>query len=529
MLEVNLRAFLMETNVKSKLFKKFNWPNIALAILMLGLIMLGSTHPAYADGTFISAPNRVDMVHDPNRNILYITSGGEVLRFSLATRSFLSSFQLGGSLMGMDLSPDANTLAVADKAYSNDAMWIYLVNLQSGAIQKVTIGRGPYDGGTYSVAFGNDGNILITTRFLGSGWVTLRMYNPTTGTMTAPESVRQDTMLTSSADGSVIGFAESNNSDGPWGRYRVSDGNFVRRRWGDGTGWFNYEIGTNRNGTQFAIPTYGGTFVYDSNFAKIATVGQYASPQPIGVVYDPTRDIVYFAWAETTEVRAFETATFTQVAAFNFEFTFQNTAFNRAFTQGRLKMSRDGSSLFATVGGGIRYVKVAGPFISITSPQAKDYLHTATFNVTWRVTDSGSGIASQSGTLDIVPVTNGQTIDLFFLSLGPHTVTVRATDLSGNSSTASVTFNVVSNIDSLIAEKERVCSLGWIKDPNVCKSLDAKLREAKDAIQRGQINTAKSKLNDFISELNAQLGKAVNQQAYDLLKADALYVINHLP
>ena len=35
-------------------------------------------------------------------------------------------------------------------------------------------------------------------------------------------------MVSASADGSVIGFAESNASDGPFGLYKVSDGSLTR-------------------------------------------------------------------------------------------------------------------------------------------------------------------------------------------------------------------------------------------------------------------------------------------------------------
>src|SRR5204863_3865455 len=59
---------------------------------------------------FISAPNRVDMVYDQGRDILYITSGNQVLRYQLGSGSFLTPFQLSGSLKGVDLSPDGNTL-----------------------------------------------------------------------------------------------------------------------------------------------------------------------------------------------------------------------------------------------------------------------------------------------------------------------------------------------------------------------------------------------------------------------------------
>jgi len=169
------------------------------------------------------------------------------------------------------------------------------------------------------------------------------------------------------------------------------------------------------------------------------------------------------------------------------------------------------------------------PSVSITSPQAQDYVHTATLNVTWSASDGLSGLASSSGTLDGSAVTNGQLIDLFLLSLGSHLVVVSASDKAGNTASASVTFKVVADINSLIAATERAYALGWINKQDVYNGLMDKLNAAKAAIERGQFNAAKNQLNAFISLLDAQRGKAVNQRAYDLLKADALYVMNKLP
>ena len=53
-----------------------------------------------------------------------------------------------------------------------------------------------------------------------------------------------------------------------------------RSSYQQGTSWFNYEIGVNRNGTQYALPTYGGTYIYNAAYERVATVGQYAGQQP---------------------------------------------------------------------------------------------------------------------------------------------------------------------------------------------------------------------------------------------------------
>jgi hypothetical protein len=190
--------------------------------------------------------------------------------------------------------------------------------------------------------------------------VPLRKFDPLTGAFTQITEVRQDTMIIASGDMAFVGFAESNISDGRFGRYRVADGNLLRKEFSDGTGWFNYEIGVNSNGTQYAIPTFGGTFIADANLVKFHVVGQQGGNQPIGVAYHPVENTVYFAWAGSTEVRAFDTVSFAQTAAFDFEHSF-TTPGNFAFTQGRLKTSRDGSLLFCTVTGGVRYLRLYDP------------------------------------------------------------------------------------------------------------------------------------------------------------------------
>jgi Bacterial Ig domain len=219
----------------------------------------------------------------------------------------------------------------------------------------------------------------------------LRRYDPATGATTQiASSVRQNSMLTASADGSAIGFAESNTSDGAFGRYRVADGNLLRKSgYTDGTSWFNYEMGVNRNGTQYAIPTYGGTYIYDGNLSRITILGQYAGPQPIGVVYHPAENIVYFAWTGSTEVRAFDTSTFAQVVAYDFEHSFTHPG-NYAFQQGRLKISRDGSLLMATVTGGVRYLRLYEPLVANDQSISTDEDNPSAITLAGSVGNSGA-------------------------------------------------------------------------------------------------------------------------------------------
>ncbi len=360
-------------------------------LLVIGVIFIAAGHAAKASGTLIPAPSRVDMVYDSARDTLYITSGTSVLRYQIGTNTFLTPIELGGSLRGIDLSPDGNTLAVADKTRSATEVWIHLVDLTNGVSRKATFPRASGEGGTFTVAFGNDGAVLVTSTYEGSGWVPMRRHDPATGaTSVVASSVNQNSMLAPSGDRGVIGFAESNSSDGPFGRYRVGDGNLLRKSgYTDGTSWFNYEMGANRDGTQYAIPTYGGTFICDADLRKIRTVGQYAGPQPVGVVYHPVYDLVYFAWAGSTQVRAFETTSFTQVDAYDFEHTFAHMG-NTAFTQGRLKISGDGSLLFATVNGGVRYLRLYASLTADNQEVVTDEDNASLVNLTGSVGNGGA-------------------------------------------------------------------------------------------------------------------------------------------
>lgn len=332
----------------------------AVAACALALAATVGTPARAADGVLIAAPNRVDAVHDTKRDVVYISSSdGNILRYDIATGTFLPSIELGGLPAGMDLSPNGDQLAVADRASSATQVWVHIVNLPTLTARKLTAPKAFYEGGTWSVAYAADGSLLTTSQFNGSGWVPMRRFQPLSRKYQQIASVTQNTMLAASADRTRIGFAESNISDGRWGVYTVATQTFAFRQWyEDGTSWFNFEIATSPTGTQFAIPTYGGTFLYDQAYAKVATIGEYAGGQPIAAAYHPTKNLVYFPWAGSSQVRVYDTATFQQVDALDAGYTFSHTG-NGAYGQGRTRISADGTLLMVTVDGGVRLLPLA--------------------------------------------------------------------------------------------------------------------------------------------------------------------------
>lgn len=344
----------------------------ALAMMAL-MFVIGISHSAIAGYKTIDVPSASDMVYDDTTHILYVTSGDKIQRYNTVTESLLSPFQIGGNLRGIDLSPDGKTLAVADLSYEGNeytgTAWIQLVDTQTGQSTKVTYSRESGEGGSYSVAYGSDGKLLFSGHFLGSGSTPLRKYDPVSGSLTTLLSlIWQDDMLSASADRSVIAWEEGDISSGPFCRYRVSDGNIIH----NGTNWYNYTVAANRNGTQYAV-LFGGVAFYDAQMNRIGEIMQTSSHDgPCSAVYDPVKDIVYFSWLDTSKVYAYNTATLTKIGEYDFGSKFYN---RQAYGIGRLKISQDGSLLFAIVNG-VSYIRLnnkvpSGDPISVTTSENK--------------------------------------------------------------------------------------------------------------------------------------------------------------
>src|SRR4029079_17400770 len=101
----------------------------------------------------IFAPTRQDMVHDAKRGRLYIstrghTGDGQVLSYNLASRQFDPPLVSGGTFAGIELSPDEDTLAVADATEAGPKTTV-LVDLRTRVASRLT---GPDNGGTFSIA-----------------------------------------------------------------------------------------------------------------------------------------------------------------------------------------------------------------------------------------------------------------------------------------------------------------------------------------------------------------------------------------
>jgi hypothetical protein len=338
-----------------------------LAVLLL--VLASSVHALPVEGQYVLSQNRTDMVHDARRGIIYIANGPQVRRYQISTRKFLPALTLNANsrAKALDISADGSTLAVADDSSSagdpwseTGNVWIFKINLTTLAKTRWLFPRAYGESGTYSVAFTSDDAVLVTSTLAGSGWVPLRRLSRQ-GTYRELGTVRQDTMLRATGDRDTIAFAEANISDGRWGLYDVPTGELVRREgYEDGTSWGNYEIASDRLGGQFAIPTYGGTYIYDAEYRLITRIGEYAGPQPVGVAYHPVENEIYLPWLGSGEVRVYSSTSLQHLRSINVAGAFEYTG-NWGFVSGRTRLSADGSLLMVTVPNGMRFLRMYTP------------------------------------------------------------------------------------------------------------------------------------------------------------------------
>jgi hypothetical protein len=167
--------------------------------------------------------------------------------------------------------------------------------------------------------------------------------------------------------------------------------------------------------------------------------------------------------------------------------------------------------------------------VNVSSPMATEYLHSDALRVSFVVMDSVSGLADTAplATLDGAVVTNSQAIDLLTVALGPHTLSVSASDRAGNTSTRVVEFRVMATVDSLIAAVSTFAARDQITGP-MAHHLRMKLADAKQALELGHVSAARNTLRDFRDQVFAQAEKSIAASAARVLLADADYVLAHL-
>lgn len=306
--------------------------------------------------------NAVDMVCDPLRNRVYVSAGDSVVRYDMATDTFLPPWQIGGTTWGLSLSFDGNALAVANKVYTDTNLWIHVINLTNDAIQQVFFDRSfGLDAGASDVAFGNDGAVYVTCPSDNGAPNSLYRYQPTNGAAGAVGWGAYE-ILGPSGDGSVFVLGQTHGSPYSFYTFNVAAQTFTYHT---GQSGFVEFVAANRNATQFAITT-GGPALYDGSGTFITGIGGAAN-----VAYHPSADLVFCAWAGTREVRALNTSTLAVNTRYDLGYMFGPTYhLARSFGANRMKISRDGSVVLARTDAGVNFLRITNAAPAIATQPA---------------------------------------------------------------------------------------------------------------------------------------------------------------
>ncbi|HEX9364911.1 MAG TPA: hypothetical protein VGA47_14140, partial [Candidatus Dormibacteraeota bacterium] len=153
----------------------------------------------------------------------------------------------------------------------------------------------------------------------------------------------------------------------------------------------------------------------------------------------------------------------------------------------------------------------AGPAISytVTAPT-----NNGSYDVGQVVTLGFSGadvddVASISALLDKSAIANGASFNTETLTAGTHTITISARDALGNSSTATVTFQVHATIGGLTAAVNDGVKSAKITSSVTSSKLLSLLSLAQAALNAGNVSQAKTYLSAFVSLCQQQSGKTI--------------------
>src|SRR2546423_520956 len=183
------------------------------AILLILISLATVAAEIRAQNTLIPLTTRRDMVFDHTGKYLYIsTSDGFVQRYNLTTNQIDNSYNLGGSLNGLDIAPDDSFLLVAQGQLENSQGKFQKLNLTTGAVTNIAYSPATAgEAGGYSVTIAANGIALVTTArqsgTSGGNSFPLRVIDLASNTI----SIRQDvtglgdsTWFDRSADGLLI-------------------------------------------------------------------------------------------------------------------------------------------------------------------------------------------------------------------------------------------------------------------------------------------------------------------------------------
>jgi hypothetical protein len=312
---------------------------------------------------FIPSTTRRDLVFDFAGQKLYISnSTGIVQTLDLATLTFGTSYDLGGSLNGMDITRDDSSLLVAQNTIGAIQGTFQRITLATGSIANISYTRASGEAGAWDVAIGSNGLALVTTRFAGSGSTPLRQIDLATNVISTRSGVpggqpQQDTQIHRNGAGTRFFFMESNTSSGPMFTYDASANTFGPL----------VNAGVSLTSSTGAVERSGNLVVLQTYLSQpsLRTAPGLAVLRSFGLIdgavaFNPTSDTLYGVHSATDQIIAYSTQTFAEL--FRLDIGENVSGGSLQFGTGTLVASADGHWLALETPAGIRlFQPPAGP------------------------------------------------------------------------------------------------------------------------------------------------------------------------
>jgi len=316
-----------------------------------------SPQPYNGDFTYLTVRGN-DHVYDAQRELLYLTGTGQVLRYDVNSRAFLTPHAIGASLIrGADITPDGKYLYVAGGDAANE---FHKIDLDTGAIQPITYTPAFMESVPWDVGIASDGYGFLTTRFSGSGTVPLRRLQLSNDALTELGTTDQDRNIWRSADYSRLVFGSFVFAPQI---YNASTSSFQTVV----ASVFDDPVTINRDNSLIAVAGYRTLLVYDNTLTNVVfSTGNYDYNG--GVAFDPVRDLLYVGNSATNEVVAFDTRTWQIRFRFN---GFANGVQRfQEYSEGLVSTSSDGRLLFVSTGQGTQVARLTPRHRVALSPDA---------------------------------------------------------------------------------------------------------------------------------------------------------------
>ncbi len=315
----------------------------------------------------IPIKDRRDLVFDPTRNLLYITtSDGDLERYNVATQTLLTPYDVGNSLNGGDITPDGSALYVAEGQRGATQGFIRKVNLSTGSVTNITYNLDFGEGGAWDLNIASNGKGFLSTGYEGSGWTPFRELNLSNDTL----SIRQDAggsgfggevsapaYIFRGSDRNLFFMTEGNISSGPIFTYNALTNTFPKKAKTD-TFLGSVLAAINRDSSLIATEVGTGISIMDANFNGIENLTDVDG----GMAFDPVKDVLYAANTKSDQIIAFDTNTWKELYRFNIGEDIGNSWDNSSqpLGNGVMTVSDDGKYLFMSTPNGVRMFNLTG-------------------------------------------------------------------------------------------------------------------------------------------------------------------------